>query len=172
MRGTTVPLFIDLMNLQQQIQALVEEKISGTDNYLVEVKVSPSKIIVIIDHPRSLSLDECVAVSRFLQDRLETTDVFEKHELEVSSPGMEEPLKVLQQYHKRMNHRVAVVTFDGRKRTGILKEATGNGIVIDEEVTIKNGSKKSIELRELPLTFEQIKETRVLFSFDKINSPS
>lgn len=159
------------MNLQQQIQALVEEKIAGTDNYLVEIKVSPSKITVILDHPRSLSLDVCVAVSRYLHEQLETTEVFEKHELEVSSPGMEEPLKVLPQYHKRLNHRVSVLQFDGNKRTGILLSADTKGILINEEFTIKEGKKKTIGLRETAIPYDQIKETRVLFSFDKINSP-
>lgn len=160
------------MNLQQHIQALVEEKIAGTGAYLVEIKVSPSKITVILDHPKSLSLDQCVAVSRYLHEQLETSDVFEKHELEVSSPGMEEPLKVLPQYHKRLNHRVSVLQFDGIKRTGILKAADEKGIMLDEEFIIKEGKKKTTGYREATILYEQIKETRVIFSFDKINSPS
>lgn len=170
--GTAVPFFIAQMNLQQQIQALVEEKIAGTDNYLVEIKVSPSKITVILDHPRSLNLDECVAVSRYLHEQLEPSNVFEKHELEVSSPGMEEPLKVLPQYHKRLNHRVSVLQFDGMKRTGLLRAADEHGILLDEEYTIKEGKKKTIGHREVTISYDQIKETRVIFSFDKINSPS
>lgn len=166
--GTTVPLFIAKMNLAQQIQSLVEQQIAGTEIYLVEVKTSPSKIIVTLDHPRNLPLDECVKISRFLHEQLEATDVFEKHELEVGSPGMEEPLKVLAQYRKRLNHRVAVITFDGMKRNGILKAADEAGILLDEEFTVREGSKKSIGHREVSLRFDQIKETRVIFSFDKI----
>ena len=101
------------MALNDQIQSLVQEKIAGTENFLVEVKVSPSKVIVLIDHPQGIKIEDCVAVSRFLQEKLDTTDVFEKHELEVGSPGMEEPLKVLQQYIKRLGKNVAVTTFCG-----------------------------------------------------------
>jgi len=156
------------MNLQQQIQAIVEEQISGTDIYLVEVKVSPAKIVVTLDHPKNLPLDECVKISRHLHDRLDATDVFERHELEVGSPGMEEPLRVLPQYRKRIGQRVAVITFDGLKRNGLLRDADQTGLLIDEEYTVREGSKKSIGHREVRLPFEQIKETRVIFSFDKI----
>lgn len=160
------------MNLQQQISSLVESKLSGSGNYLVEVKVSPSKITVVLDHPKSLSLDSCIMISRYLHEVLDESDVFEKHELEVTSPGMEEPLRVLQQYQKRLNHRVGVVTFDGLKRTGRLKEADAEGIVLEEETTIKSGSKRTVQLSDLRLPFSQIKETRVIFSFDKINPKS
>ena len=156
------------MNLQEQIQKLVEQRIAGSDTYIVEVKVLPSKIIVTLDHPKNLPLDECVSVSRFLHQQLEETDVFEKHELEVGSPGMEEPLKVLAQYRKRINQRVGVVTFDGLKHTGILKAADEKGIVLDEEYKVREGSKKTVALREVSLGFDTIKETRVIFSFDKI----
>ena len=158
------------MTLQQEIRNAVETRIAGTENYVVEVKVSPSKIIVVLDHPKSLSLDVCVAVSRHLQDVFETADVFEKHELEVTSPGMEEPLKVLPQYIKRLRNRVSVLTFDGLKRTGILESADENGIVIAEEVTVKEGNRKTKTSRPLSLPFSDIKETRVLFSFDKLQS--
>ncbi len=65
-----------------------------------------------------MKLDDCIAINRYLQKELENTDVFEKHELEVGSPGMEEPLKVLKQFHKRIGQKVSVLTFDGIKRTG------------------------------------------------------
>jgi ribosome maturation factor RimP len=156
------------MNLQEQIRSLVEKQIEGTEIYLVEVRVSPAKIVVTLDHPKNLPLDECVKISRYLHEQLDESDVFERHELEVGSPGMEEPLKVLQQYRKRINQRVSVITFDGLKRSGILKDADSDGLVLDEEFTVREGSKKSIAHREVRLPFEQIKDTRVIFSFDKI----
>jgi ribosome maturation factor RimP len=56
------------MALNDQIHSLVQEKIAGTENFLVEVKVSPSKVIVLIDHPQGIKIEDCVAVSRFLQE--------------------------------------------------------------------------------------------------------
>ena len=156
------------MDLKAEITKLVEEKIAGSDNFLVEVKVTPGKIIVTLDHPQGVKIDDCVAVSRFLQDQLEASGVFEKHELEVGSPGMEEPLKVLRQYHKRQGREVSVVTFDGMKRTGTLMSADENGIVLNEDIVVKDGNKKTKSKQINNIPFNNIKETRVIFSFDKI----
>ncbi len=147
--------------LKEQIKTLVEEKIAGTDCFLVDVKISPSKIMVFIDKPAGIKVEDCVEVSRFLQERLEEGNILENHELEVSSPGMEEPLKVLQQYRKRIGREVSVVTFDGLKHFGILEDANEEGIVLKEK------RKKENTARQVHLPFEQIKETKVVFSFDK-----
>ena len=156
------------MALNDQIHSLVQEKIAGTENFLVEVKVSPSKVIVLIDHPQGIKIEDCVAVSRFLQEKLDTTDVFEKHELEVGSPGMEEPLKVLQQYIKRLGKNVAVTTFDGIRHTGILLSADANNIQLEETLIVKTGKKKEKQIQNSSIPFTNIKETKVIFSFNKI----
>ncbi|MBK6445064.1 MAG: ribosome assembly cofactor RimP [Bacteroidetes bacterium] len=156
------------MALNDQIHSLVQEKIAGTENFLVEVKVSPSKVIVLIDHPQGIKIEDCVAVSRFLQEKLDTTDVFEKHELEVGSPGMEEPLKVLQQYIKRLGKNVAVTTFDGMRHTGILLSADANNIQLEETLIVKTGKKKEKQIQNSSIPFTNIKETKVIFSFNKI----
>jgi ribosome maturation factor RimP len=99
---------------------------------------------------------------------LENTNVFEQHELEVGSPGMEEPLLVLQQFQKRLGREVSVLTFDGIKRTGTLMSADETTLVLNEDLTVKNGNKKE-KLKQLNnIPFINIKETRVIFSFDKI----
>ncbi len=156
------------MNLKEQIIDLVTSKLEGTENFLVEVKVSPSRIIVSLDNPKGMKLDECIALNRYLQKELETTDVFEKHELEVGSPGMEEPLKVLKQFHKRIGQKVSVLTFDGLKKTGTLLAADEKILTLDEEITLKTGKKKEIQTSRIEIPFDQIKETKVNFSFDKI----
>lgn len=156
------------MELQKEITKLVEEKIDGTDNFLVEVKVSPGKILVTIDHPKGVKIEDCVMINRHLQHTLENTNVFEQHELEVGSPGMEEPLLVLQQFQKRLGREVSVLTFDGIKRTGTLMSADETTLVLNEDLTVKNGNKKE-KLKQLNnIPFINIKETRVIFSFDKI----
>jgi ribosome maturation factor RimP len=130
--------------------------------------VTPAKVTVVLDHPKSLALDICVTVSRYLQEQLESSEVFESHELEVTSPGMEEPLRVLQQYHKRTGNKVSVITFDGLKRFGKLLAADSEGILLEEETIKKEGKKKLVVHEQLRLPFTSIKETRVIFSFDKI----
>ncbi|REJ82979.1 MAG: ribosome assembly cofactor RimP [Bacteroidetes bacterium] len=155
------------MDIKHKISELLTEKLPLFGLFLVDVKISPSRIVVSIDHPQGVKLEDCVEISRFLRDSLDATDVFEKHELEVGSPGMEEPLKVLPQYTKRIGQSVSVITFDGMKRIGTLLNVDDSGLRIMPEL---KGKKKitSEPPQELYIPFTEIKETKVNFSFDKI----
>jgi ribosome maturation factor RimP len=166
--GQQSPFLLEKKMLKEQIRKLVEEKISGTDCFLVDVKVSPSKIMVYIDKPAGIKVEDCIELNRFLQQQLEETDVLEHHELEVSSPGMDEPLKVLQQYLKRIGREVSVVTFDGLKHVGILESADDNEIVLLETIIKKENGRKEKTVQNTHLPLSNIKETKVIFSFEKI----
>jgi len=146
--------FLLTMLLKEQIERLVEEKFEGSDYFLVEVKESPAKIAVFIDHPAGIKIDDCIELTKFLQSQL--GEIVESRELEVSSPGMEEPLKVLKQYQKRIGNEVTVLMKDGIRKNGVLKAVVDDGIEI---------SQKS-ETVHIP--FDKIKETKIVFSFDKI----
>lgn len=156
------------MNIKDKIEQLVIDKLTSTENFLVEVKVSTNKIIVIIDHQKAVKIEDCVAINRYLHDKLDDEDVFEKYELEVGSPGMEEPLKILAQYNKRIGQRVSILTFDGLKHIGLLISADDNQIEINEEIKTGSGKKKEIQTKQYKILLTEIKETRVIFSFDKI----
>ena len=159
------------MSLKEQIAQLVEEKIASTDNFLVEIKTTPGKIAVIIDHPKGVKIEDCVAINRFLHEKLDETNIFDQHELEVGSPGMEEPLKILPQYKKRIGQQVSVLTFDGVKRKGTLLNADEIGIELNEENIVRTNNKKAVIHQLNIIPFTEIKETRVIFSFDKIIGP-
>lgn len=156
------------MTIKEKIAHVTEEKIASSDNFLVEVKIIPGKIIVTIDHPKGVKIEDCVSLSRYIQEKLETENVFENHELEVGSPGMEEPLKILPQYKKRIGQEISVVTFDGRKHIGTLLSADENALELNEETVVSNGKKKEKQKKLNIIPFNEIKETRVIFSFDKI----
>lgn len=150
--------------IRDQIKQLVESKIAGTDCFLVDIKVSPSRILVFIDKPAGIKVEDCVEVSRFLLNESGTDDIWEHHELEVSSPGMDEPLKVLPQYQKRLGREISVVTFDGLKHLGILQAASEEGIELNEMIVRKEKGKKEKITQSIHLPFEQIKETKIIFS--------
>ena len=156
------------MDIKEEITKLVEEKIAGSDNFLVEVKVTPGKVLVTLDHPQGIMIEDCVKVNRHLQAHFENTPVFEHRELEVGSPGMEEPLLVLKQFHKRIGREVSVLTFDGVKHTGTLMAADENELSLNEDITVKTGNKKEKQKQLNIIPFNKIKETGVIFSFDKI----
>ncbi len=156
------------MTIKEEITQLVKEKIFSTDNFIVEVKVGTGKIAVIIDHPKGVKIEDCVAINRFLHEKLDEKGVFESHELEVGSPGMEEPLKILAQYKKRIGQSVSVLTFDGLKRNGILASFDETFLHLNEEIKVGHGNKKEIQTKLNKIPFTDIKETRVIFSFNKI----
>ncbi|MBK5286273.1 MAG: ribosome assembly cofactor RimP [Bacteroidia bacterium] len=150
---------------ETMIRDIVGEKLEGTDCFVVEVKVHPGRISVLLDKPSGIKIEECAEVNRHLNHELEESRALEHYNIEVSSPGMEEPLKVLQQYRRRIGKTVGVVTKDGMRREGILKNADENLIELEEIILKKSNGKKisHSELRTIPMN--EIKETRVVFKF-------
>ena len=95
---------------------------ASSSNYLVDVAVQPGNIIVVeIDNDESVCIDDCVELSRYLEDHLDR-DV-EDFELEVGSAGITSPFKVLRQYQKNIGNEVEVLLTAGVKLTGVLKSA-------------------------------------------------
>ena len=156
------------MSIKENITQIVEEKIASTENFLVEVKVNPGKIIVIIDHPNGVKIEDCTFINRLIHQKLDESSIFEQYELEVGSPGMEEPLKILPQFKKRIGQNVSVLTFDGLKHIGILVSADEKTLELNEELIVSDKKQKEIQKKINKFDFTNIKETRVIFSFDKL----
>jgi len=156
------------MELKDQIRQAIEEKLAGTETFLVDVKASYSKIMVYVDHAAGLKLEECAEISRYLESLPALETIFETHELEVSSPGMDEPLKVQKQYEKRIGQEVSVLMKDGIRKNGTLKSAADNGFVLMEKRNARENGKKTFETVEHNILLEDVKETKVVFNFNKI----
>ena len=148
-----------------EIKQLVSSKLEGSDCFIVDIKINPGKIVVLLDKPTGIKIEECADVNRDLRDKLEGRGILEKYGIEVSSPGMEEPLRVLAQYYRRIGKQMGIVTKDGMRKEGILKSADENEIVIEETIREKNNGKKTshTELRTIPMS--EIKEAKVIFKF-------
>jgi len=131
----------------------VEEHIRETEIFLVEVTVkSGNAIRVHVDRPDGISIDECVGISRYLNQELDR-DV-EDYSLEVSSPGLGSPFRVKQQYDKNLGRKIEVLLNEGERISGVLNSVTEGGIVLQ----IK-GSDKDI-------SFEEIKTAKTIISFN------
>lgn len=111
---------------KQLLTQTVEEAIANTDAFLVDVRISPSnEIVVEIDSPTGVDIDTCAGITRKIESVFDR-DV-EDYELEVGSAGLTAPFKVRGQYLKNIGNEVEVLTRDGRKLKGILKEVADNG---------------------------------------------
>ena len=147
---------------KQLIIDLAENKLKGTDKFLVTVNInSGNNITVILDSDSSINIDDCIQISRHIESSLDR--VAEDFELNVSSAGLDQPLKLLRQYRKYLNKEVAVVTNEGKKFKGILKGIQENHI----ELLIPANKKKRTSEQNLEILFENIKETKGIISFKK-----
>ena len=141
------------MITNEAIIELVEQHIQGTDIFLVEIAVKPGNVIRIhVDRPDGISIDECVKISRHVNEMLDR-DV-EDYSLEVSSPGLGTPFKVKQQYEKNAGQTIDVLLSDGTRIAGKVKSVSDSGIVLQVK-----GKDKEIE-------FEEIKASKVTISFN------
>jgi ribosome maturation factor RimP len=145
---------------KEYIKDLVEEFIKGTGLFLVAVKVSSAnRITVLADKNDGITIDECVAIHRHIENSLDRDK--EDFELQVSSPGLDLPFGVIEQYHKNEGRKVEVIDNDGSKLTGILKNVTPGGFELETEVKIKGKTK---ELKDISFNFDQVKTTRVILT--------
>jgi ribosome maturation factor RimP len=151
-----------------KIKALLEEELPKLDLFLVDVTIRPgNKITVLADSMKGITLDECIAVSRFIESNLDRNE--EDFELEVSSPGLDNPLKIPRQYEKNLGRWLEVVTFDGLKTTGKLTEATPERIRLEVE-TRANGTgknKKAIQYVAWEKRMEDIKSAKIVIRLKK-----
>jgi ribosome maturation factor RimP len=145
---------------KQKIEELVKEYMKSTGLFLVSVKVSnANRISVLADKKEGITIDECAAIHRQIENGLDR-DV-EDFELLVSSPGLDQPFLVIEQYYKNEGKKVEVVDTDGTKFTGILKNVTTGGFELETVIKAKG---KAIELRDISFNFEQVKTTRVILT--------
>ncbi|MBK7710106.1 MAG: ribosome assembly cofactor RimP [Bacteroidales bacterium] len=146
------------MTDKEHIKGLVEEFIKGTGMFLVAVKVSSAnRITVLADKNEGITIEECVAIHRHIENNLDREK--EDFELQVSSPGLDLPFGVIEQYIKNQGRKVEVVENDGSKIAGILKNVTTGGFELETEVKVKGKAK---EVKDISFNFDQVKTTRVI----------
>jgi len=145
-----------------QIRTLLDGLIEGSALFLVDLKIKPTNNIkVFLDGDNGVTIDAVSKINRSLYKQIEESGLFPDGDfsLEVSSAGVDEPLKFLRQYHKNIGRLVEVTLNEGNPVEGVLKEATETGITVEETL----GRKK--EKKETVIPFHNIKKTVVQISF-------
>ena len=166
--GAKVPsvFSINWMITTDKIKKIAEEKIAEGANFIVDISVKPgNKITILLDNDEGVSISDCVAMSRHVEFSLDRET--EDFELNVMSPGLTEPFKTLRQYQKYIDKQVDVVTKENKKLSGKLLSVNGEGIQLETKSKEKTAEKKAKQLiiSTISLTFNQIKETKVVISF-------
>ncbi len=135
---------------------------SDPEIFLVEIRITPgNNIKVFADADNGMSIEKCASLNRLIYKQLEESGMFPEgnFSLEVSSPGLDEPLKIFRQYQKNVGRNVEAVLADGTKREGRLIAVEEKEIVIEEA----RGKKKEVVRHNLLL--DNIKTTKIQVVF-------
>lgn len=156
-----------MLGIKKRIKDLLNQKFTGTNCFLVDVVVPANqKIQVFVDCIPNLKISQCVELSRYLEFFLEDEGlVNENYTLEVSSPGMGRPFKVLQQYQKNIEKDLIIVLESGVKVEGKLKSMSEDALVLDEYLPISKKKHKKMETRPIIIPFNEIKSTKKKITF-------
>lgn len=148
-------------SIVKQLTEKIEALITDSALFLVELTVSPANNIkIFIDGDTGVTIEAVSKINRALYRQLEEEEFLNgDFSLEVSSAGVDEPLKFLRQYNKNVGRKVEVTLNEGEPVEGVLKAATEAEITLEETI----GKKK--ETKETVIPFSNIKKTVVQISF-------
>jgi ribosome maturation factor RimP len=148
------------------VRDLVNQWLEDKEYFLVDVEVSADdKIVVEIDHADGVWIEDCVELSRFIEDHLSRDD--EDYELEVGSAGLGQPFKVEQQYLNFIGKDVEVLGADGKKVKGVLKAVDGRNLTVSVQEKVKVEGKKRPEMQDIDHDYnmDEVKYCKYLIKF-------
>lgn len=154
------------MDIKDFVEKAALESLKDESYFIVDVLVkgltSKAKILVLLDSDNGVNIDECADLSRAIGMKMELEEVFDDpFVLEVSSPGLDHPLKFKRQYQKNVGRELKLVLLDGTIEKGKLIEVGETSIKFEKE--IKEKKKTATELVEI--AFDSIDKANVLVSF-------
>lgn len=135
------------------------------DCFLIEIKLpKPNKLEVFLDADSGITFEKCQRISRYLESYIDTNNwLGENYTLEVSSAGIDRPLKLLRQYKKNIGRKIEVSQKEGATIEGKLLDADDTKITIEAKVKL-DGEKKAT-LRPVEIAFDNIKKAVIRVSW-------
>lgn len=148
------------------VKQLVDTWLEGKDYFLTDLTISTDdRIVVEIDHKDGVWIEDCVALSRFIEDGLNRDE--EDFELEVGSAGIGQPFKVHKQYEIHQGDTVEVLTAEGKKLIGTLTGVQPESFTVTVTEKVKEEGKKRpvMKERDVVLNFADVKWTKYYIDF-------
>jgi ribosome maturation factor RimP len=147
------------------IEALIGDLLHDSEDiFLVSVRIKPTNNIrIYLDADSGLSIEKCIKINRALYKQIEEKSWYPdgNFSLEVSSPGVDEPLKLLRQYIKNIGREIEVTLNDDTKQIGKLIESGDEMIKLEQH----EGKGKKAVIKNIDIPFSEIKQTKVLIKF-------
>jgi ribosome maturation factor RimP len=151
-----------MQEMVSKIEALLAPLLEGTDMFVTNLQIEPgNNIKLFLDADEGLNVQKSVSINRQLVAQIDELGWYPNgdYSLEVSSPGVDEPLRSIRQYKKNIGRTLAVTNIDDLEQIGVLKAVTEVGISLE----VKINKKKETALVEVP--FENIKQSIVQVIF-------
>jgi ribosome maturation factor RimP len=151
-----------MQEMISKIEALLAPLLEGTDMFVTNLQIEPgNNIKLFLDADEGLNVQKSVSINRQLVAQIDELGWYPNgdYSLEVSSPGVDEPLRSVRQYQKNIGRTLAVTNVEDLEQIGVLKAVTETGI----SLAIKINKKKETALVEMP--FENIKQSIVQVIF-------
>jgi ribosome maturation factor RimP len=169
LKGTaTVPFFFFNMSAELQIakiETLLAQLLQDEPTYfLVSIRIKPTNNIkVYLDGDQGIAIEKCVRFNKQLYKLIEEEGYYPEGEfsLELSSPGLEEPLKLHRQYVKNKGRNIEVLFNDETSKVGLLLEVTETDILIENT----EGKGKKMVTQQILIPFSNIKSTTIQIKF-------
>ena len=123
------------MAFKEQIEAFLEPLLDDGRYFIIDIQFKPvrgsQKVLILLDSDEGITIQECADISRQLGDALEAEEIVETaYTLEVSSPGLDQPLRLPRQFRKSVGRDLKVTLNTGETLTGTLVEAKDDSIVL------------------------------------------
>ena len=154
------------MITKEKIQLLIDEKLEGTDFFIVDIDISTAnKISVEMDGDNGFPISECINFSRQIEGNLDRE--VEDFSLEVSSPGLNKPFRLTRQYLKNLNKTVLVKSAEGVDVKGLLTYADDTKISVQtsRKERLEKKKKKAEIVEDIEILRENILETKLVIEF-------
>ena len=139
-----------LKTVEARLKEIIESNLQNDKLFLVDLKVSVagsnSKVAVILDGDEGVGIDECAEISRQVGNTIEEEELFiEAYNLEVSSPGLDQPLKLTRQYNKNIGRDVRILLKESSgELIGKLEGVKEEGVEIREQKKVKKNGPVSL----------------------------
>ena len=148
--------------MDDELERLLGSTVASLGLDLVDVERRAASVRVVVDRPGGVDLDAIAEATRAVSAVLDGHDPFPGHRytLEVSSPGVERPLRTPAQFARAVGETVTVRTVAGgegeRRVTGRLTAADDEGVVLHGE-DVAGGERR--------IAYDEIERARTVFTW-------
>ena len=152
------------MKLAEQLKVYIDEAIADTNLFIVEIKgITVKRAMILLDGDEGVKIEDCARVSRHINQRMEEDGLSEALiSLEVSSPGVDFPLKFERQYPQHIGRTLAIKLLDGKELEGKLISIDAAVIAVEEKIKEKG---KKVSLNNISLALSEIAEAKIKVTF-------